>query len=173
MDPNPDGYTFFPVYRFYDRANQGIRSITAQSLADGRFMNPVIPGQGNIPVVHFDATPSGFFSPFATLIIANESSEAVFLTMRGATRLTSQNGQRALNPGNHTFELNLEKQPKLPIGGLSFDPNKGAAQIVNIPEYTYEAEYTYRVSFRPGAVPSVTRLQKADTSSLTIPLLNE
>jgi hypothetical protein len=174
MDPNPDGYTFFPVYQYYDRATQGIRSITAQSLYDGEFMMPEIPRPGrDTPVVNFNHKPEGLFSPFATVIVSNElQGRAVFFT-QGGNRKTNQNGTRAINPGSETYELDLLKQQHLVIGGLIIDPNLGVDAYMNVPEFDYQAEYTYQIRVRQGAVPVVTEIGRSDTGSLNLQLLNE
>ena len=109
MEFNPAGYVFFPMYQYYDRSTMGIRSITAQSLADGIPMMPEIPRPGaDAPVVTFDARPANLFSPFATLIITNESNRGVYL-LQGSSRKTNQNGTTMINPGSETYELNLMK----------------------------------------------------------------
>ena len=173
MDFSPDGYVFFPVYQYYDRSTMGIRSIMAQSLYDGIPMMPEIPRPGrNIPIVNFDSTPAGLFSPFAAIIVTNETNRGAYL-LQGSSRMTNQNGTTMINPGSETYELNLQKQASLTIGGLAIDLNLGAANNLRIPEYRYEAEYTYQIRVREGAVPTVTSLGKSDTSSLALSLLNE
>jgi len=173
MEFNPDGYTFFPVYQYYDRTTMGIRSITAKSLFDGIPMMPVIPRPGvDSPVVNFDTTPANLFSPFATLIVTNETTRGVYL-LQGSSRKTNQNGTTMINPGSETYELNLQKQSSLTIGGLKIDAGLGQANTMDIPEYKYEAEYTYQVRIRQGAVPKIERLSKSDTHSLALSLLNE
>ncbi|GBU28668.1 hypothetical protein R84B8_02228 [Treponema sp. R8-4-B8] len=173
MDFNPDGYTFFPVYQYYDRTTMGIRSITAKSLFDGIPMMPIIPRPGvDAPVVNFDTTPANLFSPFATLIVTNETNRGVYL-LQGSSRKTNQNGTTMINPGSETYELNLQKQASLTIGGLKIDAGLGQANVMDIPEYKYEAEYTYQVRIRQGAIPKIEKLGKSDTSALALSLLNE
>jgi hypothetical protein len=173
MDFSPDGYVFFPVYQYYDRATMGIRSIMAQSLFDGIPMMPIIPRPGlDAPVVTFDSTPANLFSPFATLIITNESNRGVYL-LQGSSRKTNQNGTTMINPGSETYELNLMKQASLVIGGMAFDPVLGQANVIPIPEFEYRAEYTYQIRFRQGGLPVISQLGKSDTSNLALRLLNE
>jgi len=173
MDFNPAGYTFFPVYQYYDRSTQGIRSITAQSLYDGIPMMPIIPRPGvNIPIVNFDSTPANLFSPFAAVIVTNETTRGAYF-LQGSSRMTNQNGTQMINPGSETYELDLQKQPRLSIGGLSVDLGLGQANVVRIPEHNYRAEYTYQIRIRQGAAPVITELGRSDTSSLAIVLLNE
>ena len=65
MELAPDCYIFFPVYIYYDRTARDIRHITAQSLADGIHMVPVIPMSGwDTPIISFAAPtyPSDLFS---------------------------------------------------------------------------------------------------------------
>jgi len=173
MEFNPDGYVFFPVYQYYDRTTMGIRSIMPQSLFDGISMMPIIPRPGvDDPIVNFDSTPSNLFSPFATLIVTNETTRGVYL-LQGSSRKTNQNGTTMINPGSETYELNLQKQKNLMIGGLKIDPVLGQANVIDIPEFRYEAEYSYQVRIRQGTTPKIERLGKSDTSALALTLLNE
>ena len=173
MDFSPDGYVFFPVYQYFDRATMGIRSITAQSLFDGIPMMPEVPRPGrDAPVINFDSTPANLFSPFATLIVTNESNRGVYL-LQGSSRKTNQNGTTMINPGSDTYELNLMKQSRLIIGGMAIDPVLGQANVVPIPDYEYRAEYTYQIRFRQGAQPAIVELGRSDTNNLAINLLNE
>jgi len=173
MDFNPAGYMFFPVYQYYDRSTEGIRSITAQSLYDGVPMMPIIPRPGvDIPVVNFDSTPANLFSPFATVIVTNETNRGAYF-LHGSSRMTNQNGTQMINPGSETYELNLQKQPRLVIGGLSVDLTLGQANVIRIPEQAYRAEYSYQIRIRQGAAPVVTELGRSDTNNLAIHLLNE
>jgi len=173
MDFSPDGYTFYPVYQYYDRTTMGIRSIMPQSLFDGIPMMPIIPRPGvDAPVVNFDSTPANLFSPFATLIVTNETNRGVYL-LQGSSRKTNQNGTTMINPGSETYELNLQKQKNLTIGGLKIDAGLGQANVMDIPEFKYEAEYTYQVRIRQGTTPRIERLGKSDTNNLALTLLNE
>jgi hypothetical protein len=173
MDFNPDGYFFFPVYQYYDRASMGVRSVTARSLADGIPMMPEIPRPGrDVPVVNFDASPSGLFSPFATLIVTNETSRGGYL-LQGSSRKTNKNGTTMVNPGSETYELNLQKQEHLMIGGMFFDLNLGRTENVPIPEFDYQSGYNYQVRIRQGQPATVTPLTKSETDEFVIVLVNE
>jgi hypothetical protein len=173
MDFNPDGYFFFPVYQYYDRASMGIRSVTAKTLADGIPMMPEIPRPGrDVPVINFDASPAGLFSPFATLIVTNETSRGGYL-LQGSSRKINKNGTTMVNPGSETFELNLQKQEHLQIGGMLFDLNLGQEGNIPIPEYDYEAGYNYQIRIRQGQPVTVTQLNKSDTNEFEIVLVNE
>jgi hypothetical protein len=173
MDFNPDGYFFYPVYQYYYRASMGIRSVTARSLADGIPMMPEIPRAGrDVPVINFDSSPAGLFSPFATLIVTNETTRGGYL-LQGSSRKTNKNGTTMVNPGSETYELNLEKQEHLSIGGMSFDLSLGAANYIPIPEYDYQAGYNYQVRIRQGQPASVTQLNKSDVDEFVIILVNE
>ncbi|MDR2478279.1 MAG: hypothetical protein LBD48_03090, partial [Treponema sp.] len=145
MDFNPQGYMFFPVYQYYDRTSSGIRSIQPKSLADGIPMMPEPPRPGRpTPVVNFDATPANMYSPFAALIVTNETSRGAYI-LQGSSRMINQNGTTMVNPGTETYELNLQKQPHLVLGGLKVDFSLGQANVVDIPEFDYKAEYNYRL----------------------------
>ena len=173
MEPNPDGYFFFPVYEYYDRSSMGIRSITARDLADGIPMMPVVPGPGrNTPVINFSSKPADLFSPFATLIVTNESNRGAYL-LNGSSRMTNQNGTTMINPGSETYELNLQKQRLLRIGGLNIDLSLGAANVIRIPEYEYEAGHNYQVRVRQGATPEIISLGASDNDVFGIQLVNE
>jgi hypothetical protein len=174
MDFNPDGYFFFPVYEYYDRASMGIRSVTAKSLADGVPMMPEIPRPGrDTPVINFDASPAGLFSPFATLIVTNETTRGGYL-LQGSSRKTNKNGTTMVNPGSETYELNLQKQEHLLIGGMVFDLNLGQANNIPIPEYEYQSGFNYQVRIRGDGQPAtVTQLSKSDTDEFVIVLVNE
>jgi hypothetical protein len=78
-----------------------------------------------------------------------------------------------INPGSETYELDLQKQNHLVIGGLRIDAGLGQASNLDIPEYDYEAGYNYQLRVRQGAQPVLTRLDKSDTSELALTLLNE
>ncbi|MDR0585945.1 MAG: hypothetical protein LBG26_01765 [Treponema sp.] len=173
MDFNPDGYFFFPVYEYYDRSSMGIRSIVAKDLADGIPMMPVIPGPGrDAPVINFEARPANLFSPFATLIVTNETSRGAYL-LEGSSRKTNQNGTTMINPGSETYELNLQKQERLKIGGLRIDLSLGAANTIPVPEYEYEAGFNYQVRIRQGLPAEINRLGKSDSDDFGIVLVNE
>jgi len=173
MDYNNMGYTFYPVYQYYDRSTMGIRSIMPSSVAEGRQMLPIVPRPGqNIPTITWDASPVNMFSPFATLIVSNETDRGAFL-LQGSGRMTSQTGNIMFNPGHETFELNLNRQQSLVIGGLSVDLGTGQANLIRIPDYTYEAECSYQLRVRTGATPTITAMGRSDTSNLRLELLNE
>jgi hypothetical protein len=173
MDFNPDGYFFFPVYQYYDRVNMGVRSLQAQSLADGIPMMPIVPRAGqDTPVITFDSTPASMFSPFATLILTNETDRGLYL-LQGSSRKTNQNGTTMVNPGSETYELNLQKQSHLVIGGMKIDAGLGQAENLDIPEYDYQAEYNYQIRVRRGAQPVIVELGKSDTTTPALTLLNE
>jgi hypothetical protein len=173
MDFNSHGYMFFPVYQYYDRTSMGIRSIQPKSLADGIPMMPEPPRPGRpTPVVNFDAIPANMYSPFAALIVTNETNRGAYL-LQGSSRMTNQNGSTMINPGTETYELNLQKQPHLVIGGLKVDYSLGQANVVPIPEYDYKAEYNYQIRLRQGAAPVITEMGKSDTSEPMLTLLNE
>jgi len=173
MEFNPDGYFFFPVYQYYDRASEGIRSVQARSLADGIPMMPEIPRPGrDAPVVNFDSTPANLFSPFATLIVTNETNRGIYL-LQGSSRKINQNGTTMINPGSETYELNLQKQNRLVIGGMQIDAGLGQTNNIQIPEYEFRAEYNYQLRVRQGAQPVISELSKSDTTELLLRLLNE
>ncbi|MDR2482548.1 MAG: hypothetical protein LBD08_02840 [Treponema sp.] len=173
MTFNPDGYMFYPVYQYYDKTTMGIRSITAQSLFDGVPMMPEIPRPGrDKPTISFDSKPASLFSPFATLIVTNETNRGVFLR-RGSSRMTNQNGTTMINPGSETYELNLQKQKSLVVGGMNIDPSLGEANVIRIHDFEYEAETSYQIRVRQGSEPVITPLGKSDTSDLSLRLLNE
>ena len=174
MDYSPDGYTFFPVYQYYDRATQGIRSVMAQDLYDGRFMGPQIPGRNvQIPVINFNSSPTNLVSPFATLIVSNESTQRAAYLLQGAGRMTNQNGSTFINPGTETYELNLQGQSSYEISGLRIDFNVGERDILRVPDFTFEAGIVYRLRVREGVAPTITQVGKSDTSDLALTLLNE
>jgi hypothetical protein len=174
MEFNPDGYMFYPVYEYYDRSSMGIRSTMARSLADGVPMMPIVPTPGvNAPILNFDNAPADLFSPFATLIVTNETTRGAYL-LEGSSRKTNQNGTTMINPGSETYELNLQKQPRLRIGGLNVDLSLGAANVIRIPEYEYEAGYNYQVRIRQGGTASeVIRLGQSSNDDFSIQLVNE
>jgi uncharacterized protein YceK len=173
MEFNTDGYMFFPVYEYYDRVSMGIRSIMPTSLADGKPMMPVVPRPGvNIPIVNFEARPANLFSPFATLVVTNETDRGAYM-LNGSSRMTNQNGTTMINPGSETYELNLQKQQSLTIGGLNIDLSLGASNYIKVPEAVYEAGYNYQVRVRQGAPAVVTKMGKSQTDDLSIQLVNE
>jgi hypothetical protein len=173
MDQNSMGYTFFPVYQYYDKASMGIRSVMATSLADGQSMMPEVPNATRpIPRIIWDGKPEGLFSPFATLLINNEMTGGIFLTT-GLNPMTNQNGTQMINPGIETYELNLQKQPSLTIGNLKIDPRQGAANIMDIPEFEYQAGHTYSIRVQRGVPPQINVVGQDDSSSLILVLINE
>jgi hypothetical protein len=163
-DVTPGGYMLFPEYQYYDRASMSIRSIPAQSFADGIMIMPDIPRPGSyLPIVNFDAVNL----PFATLVVANETNRSMYL-LEDSVRKMSQRGLTLFHPGLETFELNLQKRSV-----LSIDLSLGAANVIPIPAYDYEAGYSYQVRVRQGAVPEIIRLGKLNTDGLSIELANE
>jgi hypothetical protein len=125
-----------------------------------------------VPVINFDSNPAGLFSPFATLIVTNETSRGGYL-LQGSNRKTNKNGTTMINPGSETFELDLQKQEHLPIGGMFFDLSLGQANNIPIPEYDYQAGYNYQVRIRQGQPAAITQLNKSDTDEFVIVLVNE
>jgi hypothetical protein len=78
-----------------------------------------------------------------------------------------------VNPGSETYELNLEKQEHLSIGGMFFDLSLGQANNIPIPEYDFQSGYNYQVRIRQGQTAAVTQLSKSDTDEFVITLVNE
>ena len=176
LELNPRGYHFFPVFQYYDKANGMVQSLMPRSLADGVPMRPVAPGnRERRPEINFNTTNrADLFSPFATLIVSNEVTpqRGIFL-IKGAT-MVSRNGNEMINPGwEELFELDLQKQSSFPIRDLQIDFGTGASERVAVEAYTYEAEYTYRVSVERGKQPKIEKLRKADSSNMAIELVNE
>jgi hypothetical protein len=94
--------------------------------------------------------------------------------LQGTSRMTNQNGTQMINPGSDTYELNLQKQQNLVIGGLNIDLGLGQANVISIPEFNFKAEYTYHLRVQEGGrTPVITELQKSDISNPVIILLNE
>jgi hypothetical protein len=58
VEPNPDGYMFFPVYEYYDRSSMSIRSVADRNTG-GILIAPELPEPGRfIVVINFDAPRS-------------------------------------------------------------------------------------------------------------------
>jgi hypothetical protein len=125
-----------------------------------------------VPVINFNAKPADLFSPFATLIVQNETNRGAYL-LEGSSRKMNQNGTTMINPGAETYELNLLKQRALTIGNLNIDLSLGAANYIPIPEYQYEAGYNYQVRIRQGGSPEIVRLGESDNDDFSIQLVNE
>jgi hypothetical protein len=176
LEPNTRGYTYFPVWQFYDKASGGIRSIQPAGLDDTYQMAPVIPG-GNrtVPRLPFALNNTdSIFTPFATLIVRNESRNGIFF-QQGTNPLTSQGGMEIINPGDETFELDLNRQPVLVIGGYTIDIGRGVSNYIPVPEFRYEAGYNYVLRLRAdGTLAPIERVSKMDiTGDLRINLDNE
>jgi predicted phosphodiesterase len=91
-------------------------------------MMPEIPRAGrDTPVINFDSTPASMFSPFATLIVTNETDRGLYL-LQGSSCKINQNGTTMINPGSETYELNLQKQSHLVVGGLKIDVGLGQSE---------------------------------------------
>jgi hypothetical protein len=176
LEYKPEGYVFFPVYRYYDGKSGEIRTLDTISLADGIPMRPVPQGTGNAQVVTFDGKPAELYSPYAALILVNETNRGAYLMAGGGngTRMESINGNTMINPGMETFELALQKQDSLTIGGLAIDLSLGKENIIAVPEYTYVAGYNYQLRVRgAGQKPLIQEVGKSDVTTLTIRLVNE
>jgi hypothetical protein len=176
LELNSRGYHFFPVFQYYDRANGVVQSLMPRSLADGVPMRPVAPSsRERIPEISFNTTNRAeLFSPFASLIVSNEVLPARGIYLYKGAAMTSRNGNEMINPGwDETFELDLQKNASYAIRDLQVDFGTGASERVSIEPYTYEAEYTYRVSVERGKQPRIEKLYRADTNNLVLELLNE
>lgn len=176
LDFKPEGYVFFPIYKYYDRTSGEIRTLDTLNLADGVPMRPVPQGAGSAQVVSFDGKPAELYAPFAALVLVNETGRGAYLLQGGGngTRMESIHGNTMINPGMETFELDLSKQESLTIGGLSIDLSLGRENVIAVPEYTYVAGGNYQVRVRgAGQKPVITEVGKSDTVQLTIRLVNE
>jgi hypothetical protein len=176
LELNSRGYHFFPVYQYYDRANGVVQSLMPRSLADGVPMRPVAPGsRERTPEISFNITDRiELFSPFASLIVSNEVLPPRGIYLYKGSAMTSRNGNEMINPGwDETFELDLQKNSSYAIRDLQIDFGTGASERVSIQPYTYEAEYTYRVSVERGKQPIIEKLHRADSNNLAIDLVNE
>ncbi|MCL2180658.1 MAG: penicillin-binding protein activator LpoB [Treponema sp.] len=170
MEYNSIGYILFPVYQFKNRDSNVVRSVTTQSLSDISVIIPAVDDYSSR--VNFSRLPPEAISPFATLIINNQTNLVLSL-VRGGGRMTSKNGNQLFNPGSETYELNLSGQQSLTIGSLSVDLGLGQANIMRIPDYTYEAENTYQIIVRQGQPLNITRIDRSDNSNFRIELFNE
>ncbi|MCL2180659.1 MAG: hypothetical protein FWB83_05980 [Treponema sp.] len=169
MNYSSQGYLLFPVYQYYDLASN-VRANAAQSIQDGIVIMPQL--SGGSPVIQFDRLIS-IFQPFSRLIVSNENNRSAYL-VRGDSYMTNQNGTQFINPGSEIYEINLNGQQSLDINNFYIDFRLGAANIIQIPEYTYEAGYTYQIRVELGRVPIITRLSRdRDTSIPRIELQNE
>ncbi|MDR3147535.1 MAG: hypothetical protein LBU00_04055 [Treponema sp.] len=176
LDPNSRGYTFFPVWQFYDKASGGIRSIQPEGLEGSYQMRPVVPG-GTQPIPRLPFALDGandLFTPFATLTVRNETFSGINF-QQGTSPLTSRNGYEMINPGAETFELDLNNQPAMVIGGFTIDIGRGVANYLPVPEYRYEAGYNYVLRLRAdGSLAPIEPLSKMDIiGDLRINLTNE
>ncbi|MDR2922741.1 MAG: hypothetical protein LBU85_05305 [Treponema sp.] len=175
LDPNSRGYTFYPVWQFYDKASGGVRSIQPEGLNDTFQMRPVVPGSPTpIPRLPFSLNNDNLFTPFATLTVSNETYNGINF-QRGTSPLTCQNGYEMINPGAETFELDLNRQPVMVIGGFSIDIGRGVRNYIPVPEFRYEAGYNYVLRLRSdGTLAPIERSSKMDTTgNLRINLINE
>ncbi|MDR0910504.1 MAG: hypothetical protein LBM77_12150 [Spirochaetaceae bacterium] len=174
LNQNPDGYIFFPIYQYYDKESMSVRSVAISDLAGGYPMNPQPEKPGmTMPVVNFNYDASKLYSPFANLVVTNGTDRGAFLLF-GSTRMTSTSGMRMINPGNETFELDLQKSDHLVINSLQIDLSLGASNYLKIPGNDYLAGYNYQVQVNGQGQPlTVTQLNKSDTNNLAIQLVNE
>ncbi|MDR2102496.1 MAG: hypothetical protein LBP42_00155 [Treponema sp.] len=176
LDPNSRGYTFFPVWQFYDKSSGGIRSIQPEGLEGSYQMRPVMPGGSQpIPRLPFSLSDMNeLFTPFATLTVRNETFNGINL-QRGSSPLTSQNGYEMINPGAETFELDLSNQRAMVIGGLTIDIGRGRSAYLPVSEYRYEAGYNYVLRLRSdGTLAEIEPLGQMDImGDLKISLANE
>jgi hypothetical protein len=148
-------------------------SLTAKSLADGQSMMPELPRSSRpIPRIIWDGKPEGLFSPFATLLVDNSTNGGIILTT-GRNPMTNQNGTQMINPGVETYELNLQKQSEYTISNLKVDVRTGVENFMDIPEFKFLAEHTYRVKIERGVQPRIELVGKSDTSSMELNLTNE
>jgi hypothetical protein len=175
LDPNTRGYTFYPVWQFYDKSSGGVRSVQPNGLDGSIPMRPVVPGGSQtVPRLPFTLNTNDIFTPFATLIVQNETYYGINF-QRGTSPITSQNGYEMINPGSETFELDLNRQPVMVIGGFTIDIGRGVSRYIPVPEYRYEAGYNYILRLRSdGTLAPIEKLTKMDTTgNLKINLVNE
>jgi hypothetical protein len=174
LDPNSRGYQFFPVFQYYDRKAMGIRTVAANGLNDSIMMAPVVPGSGrSIPLLPFEFNSRDLFSPFATLIVRNELRGAIYFS-QGTNPLTSQSGMEMINPGTEIFELDLNNQKSLVMGGFNIDVGRGASNYIKIPDFKYEAGVNYELRVKSdGSIEQISAVGSADLSDLKIALVNE
>lgn len=177
LDPNAYGYTYFPVYRYYDKKNNVIGTISTTDLSQGQSARPVVPGSGENPqfVVFPRPDVSNIYAPVFKVRISNETDGGI-LFRSGMTPQLSERGIGMINSGSmdETFEFSMKNRKEIEVGGLDFDIRKGNDKAIAIPRYTYKAGYVYTITLRDDYSVIISESEPdSDLNDLGIPLVNE
>jgi hypothetical protein len=79
-----------------------------------------------------------------------------------------------INPGTEIFELDLNNQKSLVMGGFNIDVGRGATNYIKIPYFKYEAGVNYELRIKSdGSIEQISAVGSADLSDLKISLVNE
>ena len=179
LDPDPYGYTYFPVWRYYDKTNDTVKTITTTDLGQGRSAMPVTPGSGRDPqfVTFPNPDVNKLYAPVFHVRIHNETDEGILFRSGSTPQKTRDTGIGMINSGEYIsgFEF-MMLDAELEIGGLNFDLRKGADKVVEIPMCTYKQGHVYTITLRKDYTVSITETETETDlhlRSLTIPLVNE
>jgi hypothetical protein len=170
---NKYGYTYFPTYVYYDEKQKDVRSITTQSLKNGRSESPVVPGSGDeVPFVRFGQPDTkNIFSPVASLIVENESDNG-FLFCSGGTPLDSIRGRAMINSGGRdTYEIDMKQTVSREIGGFNIDWRDG--ELVPVGKAIYKAGNNYTLTIRRDGTMALTDNGPSNLNNLEIRLVDE
>lgn len=178
LEPNPYGYTYFPVWRYYDKKNDTIGTISVTDLSQGESASPVVPGSGRDPqfVVFPKPDVSKIYAPVFQVRIANETSGGILFRSGQTPQITRDTGIAMVNSGESIvgFEFDMKNNKEREIGGLNFDIRKGNDKAISIPRYTYKAGCVYTITLRKDFTVSISESEPdSDLNNLDIPLVNE
>ncbi|GHT86604.1 hypothetical protein FACS1894137_12420 [Spirochaetia bacterium] len=170
LDIDPNGYVFYPVFKYYDDKNDVIQAVEPKGRGNGFLMNPAIPGPGvSTPVIQFrdeDLLKNLNFT-FCTIIVRNEAEQGIYL-QEGRNRVMNQNHTNVVNPGRAVYNIYLGDNAQTMAYNIGYSDQEIAVQ-----EYRYEPGKTYEIRFTRDKRPIVTPLGDYSVNNLSINLLNQ
>jgi hypothetical protein len=169
LDPDPNGYVFYPIFKYYDKTASVIQTVETDR-GTARRMNPENPAEtGRTITIKFDNVPADRLTfRFATIIVRNEGEEGIFLLEGGGTRLRHQNNGNLINPGNETFNIFLDGRAQ--DRAYQFDY---FGKNYPVRRYNYKPGNTYQITFNSDGTSNIEDLKGFDVSDLSLPLINQ
>jgi len=169
LEPDPNGYVFYPIFKYYDKTAGVIQSVETDR-GTARRMNPENPKEtGRTITIKFDNVSADRLTfRFATIIVRNEGEEGIFLLEGGGVRLRHQNNGNLINPGNETFNIFLDGRAQYRTYQFDY-----FGKNYPVERYNYKPGNTYQITFNSDGTSKIDDLKGFNVSDLTLPLVNQ
>jgi len=168
LEPERDGYVFYPIFKYYDKTAGVIQTVETDRVT-ARRLNPENPAEtGRTQTIKFDNIPADRLTfRFATIIVRNEGEEGIFL-LDGSSRLSHQRNGNLVNPGNETFSIFLDGRAQERAYQIDY-----FGKNYPVRRYNYKPGNTYQITFNRDGTSTIDDLNGFDVSELSLPLVNQ